>query len=199
MGRLPTLRNNYDDLKKLTLADLKRLGLMVPQHQASSTIKWTRRGETTGEISVLVSLFKTSGYVEFDYTYNRQEQMNYRVQLVQLPSNLRKGHVWYFICPLTGERCRTLYQAGKYFASRKTLKGTLYESQTYSKQYRWYDKTFGPTFKAERAYNELLKPYAKTHYRGKPTPKAKKVMKWEKAEEQAKVREPRSLEDYLYR
>ncbi|WP_020594592.1 hypothetical protein [Spirosoma panaciterrae] len=181
MARFPTFERNFSDLKKLTLADLKRLGLLVPKHRATSTIRWTRRGETTGTIGVAVSLSGTGGYVELEYTYNNQDQINYRINLVQQPSNLGKGQVWYFICPLTGERCRALYQVGKYFASRKAQPRTLYESQTYSKHYRWLDKVYGPMFKAEKAYEELYKPYAKKHYRDKLTPKARKVMKWERA------------------
>lgn len=194
---MPTFRSNYDDLKQLTLADLKRYGLMIPQRQCSATISWTRRGETTGTIGVTVSLSGTGGYVELAYTYDHQDQMKYRVALVQQPSNLGKGSVWYFICPLTGERCRTLYQVGRYFASRKAQPATLYESQTYSKKYREISKTYGPVLQVDNAFNELFKPYTKVFYRGKPTPKAKKVLKLQRAIDEVHARRPRSWKEYV--
>lgn len=196
---MPTFERNFSDLKKLTLADLKRLGYMVPQHRCSSTVNWTRRGETTGTIGVTVSLIGTGGFVELEYIFNSQEPMKYKVELVQLPSNLGKGRVWYFICPLTGERCRTLYQVGKYFASRKAQPRTLYESQTYSKQYRWLDKIYGPDFKADNAFQDTLKPYIKRHYRGKPTPKTRRMMKWDAICDRMNGIKPAPLEDCIYR
>ncbi|MBC3795175.1 hypothetical protein FH603_5710 [Spirosoma sp. LMG 31447] len=179
MGRIPTFRSNFNDLRKLTLANLKQLGYVVSRSRCSGSVRWTRNGETIGTISVTVDLL-WDNCVELEYTYNSEEQMKYKIELVQLPSNLGKGNVWYFVCPLTGKRCRTLYQVGRYFVSRKALQGALYESQTYSKQYRQIARVCGPYYKLREALEKLDKPYAKMFYRGKPTPIARRVFKWQR-------------------
>ncbi len=170
---------------------------MINQARCSGSINWTRRGETTGTVDIAVNLFGEGGYIELHYTFNKTEQINYRVDLVQIPSNLGKGKVWYFVCPLTGERCRTLYLTDKYFASRKAHTGTLYESQTHSKHYRWIDKTFGPELKLDGVYDQVYKRYAKKHYRGKPTPKMRKALILERAYDISKGRTPKSFDEYF--
>lgn len=196
MGRSASFRDNFNDLLKFSLADLKRHGYMVGWHSASLT--WSRNGNKRGTINIGVNLncIKPGNYIQLDYTVDGQP-MSYRIELLQLPSNLGKGQVWYFICPLTGERCRTLYQVGKYFASRKAQPETLYECQMYSKYYRWLDKTFGPELKLDNLYDEVYKRFAKKHYRGKPTPKMKKVLKMKRAYDISKGRIPKSFEEYF--
>ncbi|AKD53798.1 hypothetical protein [Spirosoma radiotolerans] len=198
MSRSSTYKDNYNDLLKFSLADLKRHGYMVGWFSAALT--WTRNGNKRATINIVVNLnlLQQGNYVQLDYTVDSRP-ISYRIKLIQIPSNLGKGFVWYFICPLTGERCRTLYKAGDYFSSRKAQRGTLYESQTYSKHYRWIDKTFGPDFKLDAAYDELFKPYVKKHYRNKPTPKAKKVLRWTEIADKSKKTKLKSLEEYLVR
>ncbi|WP_460978990.1 hypothetical protein [Spirosoma knui] len=193
---MPTFRDNYNDLLKFSLADLKRHGYMIGW--CSAALTWSRNGNKRAAINIAVNLSSLwpGNYVQLDYKVDKHP-MSYRIGLVQVPSNLGKGQVWYFVCPLTGERCRTLYKAGRYFASRKALKGTLYESQTYSKYYRWLDKTFGPELKLDGVYEEVYKRYAKKHYRGKPTPKMKKALKLERAYDVVKGRSPKSFEEYF--
>lgn len=53
----------------------------------------------------------------------------------------------------------------------------MYEKQTYSEHYRNLDRFFYAAFGAEEDHQALAKPYAKQHYRGKPTPKKRKVIK----------------------
>ncbi|GAB3341918.1 hypothetical protein GCM10027299_56290 [Larkinella ripae] len=196
MARIPTFRDNFNDLLKFNLADLKRHGYLVGW--CSQVLTWTRNGNKRGSIRISVNLdcFYPGNFVELEYTIH-EKKMKYRIGLEQLPSNLGKGQVWYFICPLTGERCRTLYEIGNYFASRKAQKNTLYESQTYSKHYRWLDKTFGPAFKLDNAFDDLYKPYTKKHYRGKPTPKALKVLKWNQLNQTSEKQYPGGLDGYI--
>ncbi|MCX6214567.1 hypothetical protein [Spirosoma sp.] len=180
MGRIPAFKNNFNDLLRFSLADLKRHGYLIGWYSAPLT--WTRNGYKRGSINIGVNLdcLWPGNYVQLDYIVDGRS-MSYRIELAQLPSNLGKGNVWYFVCPLTGEHCRTLYKVGDYFASRKAQKGTLYESQTYSKHYRWLDKTFGPELKLDGVYDEVYKRYAKKYYRGKPTPKMRKALALERA------------------
>ena len=97
--------------------------------------------------------------------------------MVSIPSNLGKGHVWYFLCPLTGKRCRNLYLVGERFLHREAFTGCLYEKQTYSSSRRSLNKLFEKAFGAETLYAQLYKNHFKTHYAGKPTKRYERLMK----------------------
>ncbi|WP_205402734.1 hypothetical protein [Spirosoma taeanense] len=180
------------------MADLKRMKLLIGW--ASTVITWRNNSDEVRaaiEVTVNLNCLYPGDYIELKYRA-REELINYKIQLVQVASNLgKKGGIWYFICPSTGKRCRTLYSDGRYFVSRHAFKGTLYESQTYSKTYRSIASMYGPIYKVREAFDELKKPYAKTFYRGKLTPKARKLFKWQQLYNVKHDIELRSIEDYL--
>jgi len=168
MAKPPTFPTLYDDCKKISISDLKRWGHLNPNSYKSSTLTFSSNGNKTGSISIRVNTQPESPYLELDYNCN-EAPINYRVQLVSIPSNIGKGLVWYFICPHTGKRCRKLHLADTYFYHRSAFNGCMYESQTQSKKYREMDKTLGACFKSDSLYSELYKKHFKKTYAGKPT------------------------------
>lgn len=176
MPRFPTFPTLYDDVKTLSIADLKKLGYLVPNNWRRGTVIWWRRGKKIGSIRVSVDIGYTSGMMELDYLYG-EEPVKYKIPLESIPSNLGNGLVWYFRCPHTGKRCRKLYGAGKYFLHRDAFPGCLYESQIQSKFSRQFQKAFGWLFDIEKIEGELGQKYRKRHYGGKPTPLSKKLEK----------------------
>lgn len=130
-------------------------------------------------------------YIQLSYTYNKEESVNYKVDLVSVPSNLGKGKLWYFVCPKTGNRCRKLYGAGKYFLHREAYPDAMYESQTYSKFKRKMDKIFSTVFCVDDLMEELYSKHFKTHYDGEPTKRYKQIMN---QLEQAKQMEPELMQ-----
>lgn len=114
-------------------------------------------------------------YIELNYLYGEQQQ-NYKIDLVSLPSNLGKGKVWYFRCPHTFKRCRKLYCVGGEFLHREAFKRCMYICQTESKHYRAYDKTICAIFKIKKLYEKTNKKYFKNFYNGKPTKRFLKTM-----------------------
>lgn len=167
----PTL---YDTLKTVSISFLTKQGYLKPFQWQSGTITWSRNGNKTASILIRVNTHPKSPYIELDYKCN-EAPINYRVQLISVPSNLGKGVVWHFVCPHTGKRCRKLYLADTYFYHRSAFEGCMYEKQTLSKKNRHLDKMLGEYFKSDQLLEQLCKKYFKKQYAGKPTKKYLKL------------------------
>lgn len=168
----PTL---YNEALQIHISKLKGWGFLNPEQIKSGTINWSRNGNPTGSISIKINTHSEQPYIELDYKY-RDEPRNYKVYLTSTPSNLNKGEIWYFICPQTKKRCRTLYSIGGYFLHREAFTGCMYETQTQSKKYRQLDKTLGAYFEIDNLYSELYKKNFKKTYAGKPTKRYLRIM-----------------------
>ena len=59
---------------------------------------------------------------------------------------------------------------------RSVLRNAMYETQTQSKSYRRIKWAFEPYVLQDKYYEELYKPYFKTHYKGRPTKRYKWLM-----------------------
>jgi len=166
----------YDELKTVSISFLKSHKYLEPGVFKGGTITWSRNGVETGNISIKVNTFSENPYMELDYKCN-QTPINYRVQLVSIPSNLGKGVVWFFICPRTGKRCRKLHCADTYFYHRSAFRGCFYEKQVQSHKYRNLGKQFGLLFGIDKVYEEIYSKHFKKHYNGKPTKRYLKLLK----------------------
>lgn len=132
----PTL---YDEALQIRISKLKEWGYLKPEQVKTGTLTWSRNGNETGSITITVNTYSEQPYIELDYKF-RGELRNYEVYLTSTPSNLKRGEIWYFICPQTIKRCRKLYSINGYFLHREAFNGSMYESQTQSKQYRHLKK-----------------------------------------------------------
>ena len=161
----PTL---YNEVLQINISKLKEWGYLNAKLTKKGAITWSSNGEKTGSISITVSTYTKEPYIELDYKFNGDPR-KYNVRLVSLPSNLGKGRIWYFLCPVTNKRCRKLYSIGGYFLHREAFNGCMYDSQIQSKKYRELDKTLGAYFKTDELYEQLYKKHFKKYYKGKPT------------------------------
>jgi len=139
----------------------------------SGTIRWSGNKKATTDIEISVDTY--SNYVELNYSYN-EEPVNYKINLVPLPSNIGKGKVWYFECPQTKKRCRKLYLVGGYFLHRTAFGGCMYKQQTKSKSMRNQIKMIDAVFKATELYEQIYSKHFKKSYAGKPTKKYIRLM-----------------------
>lgn len=169
---IPTL---YNDVLQLKLSTLSRDGWINEKPYNSCFYHWMIGEKERGCVGVEIYSFLEFKYVKLDYLYKGIKR-NYQIKLISIPSNLGIGKVWYFLCPLTGKRCRKLYCVNGFFYHREAFTGCLYESQIYSKKYRRYDKYYGSYFKLDYLYQQLHKKYFKKYYRGKPTNRYSKIM-----------------------
>lgn len=168
-SRRPTLYNNC---LKLSLATMRRRGHLLPGRRRMVTYSWSRGGDTVGSISATVDMALL--YVELDYTTNGKP-MNYRVELVPRPSNLGKGEVLYFKCPVTGLLCRKLYCIGGMFVHRKAYRGILYEKQTQSHSNRSLD--YSVFMQIEELERQIYSKGFRQTYAGKPTKRYEQILK----------------------
>jgi len=174
MPKFTTFPTLFDDLKTISISFLGKHGYFKPNQMLSGIITWSRNGNKTGSISIMVNTLTESPYLHLDYKYN-EAPINYKVQLISTLSNLGKGVVWYFICPRTGKRCRKLYLADTYFYHRSAFRGCMYKKQTQSKKNRYFDKTLEKCFRTDQLFEQLYKKHFKKQYAGKPTKKYLKL------------------------
>jgi hypothetical protein len=165
-----------NEVLQFSIKDLRLLNYFNGLSYKAGLVSWKRGNERTASISIKVNTIDASPYIELDYKCN-QSPLNYRVQLVSIPSNLGKGIVWFFICPSTGKRCKKLYLADKYFVSRFAFINAMYEQQTKSHKARNLHNTFGKLFGAEDLHEKIYSKHFKTHYAGKPTKRYLQLLK----------------------
>ena len=168
MPKTPTFPTLFDEVLQIDISKLKQWQYLNHTQFKNATLTWSRNGNKTGSISILINTLNEQPYIELDYKYN-DEPRKYKVKLVSMPSNLGNGKIWYFLCPQTNKRCRKLYLIGGYFLHREAFNGCMYESQTHSKNYRQMGKVFGSYFEYDRCYDEIYSKHFKKYYNGKPT------------------------------
>lgn len=110
-------RPKIEDYLTLTIADLKRNGLLAPSAFNTGTITWKRGGVEAASIRVDVDTSAASPYVRLKYTCDGSP-FEYVARLKYTPSNLNRGGYYYFVCPATGHPCRKLFLVGDRFVSR---------------------------------------------------------------------------------
>jgi len=174
MAKFPTYPTLFDEVLQISISKLKEWKYLAPDRIISGTIRWSRNEKETAKINITVNTY--ADFIELNYNCNK-EPVNYKINLVSLPSNIGKGKVWYFQCPHTKKRCRKLYLVGKYFLHREAFKGCMYEKQTKSKETREQEKMIEMVFRTDELYEQLYGKYFKRSYAGKPTKKYIQLMK----------------------
>lgn len=168
---------------KIRLSDLKKAGLLKPSGRPAKAMQanyTNNRGEVISSILIDVRI-GTEGEEGINLYYQAGDQLrDYFIKLVRRPSNLGKGFVYYFVCPLTEELCRVLLapQGLNIFASRKAFTGLVYEIQTVSR----LAKLGHQERKFRQQQNDIFKPYMKTSFKGEPT---STVRRWHKKKRKA--------------
>lgn len=166
----PTL---FDDVLKINISKIKKSGFL--EANKSGNITWSRNGESFSSISI-DSRITNSNTILLSYSYNGESRVC-KIQIVTVQSNLGKGEIPLFICPVTHKKSRILYFINGYFVHREASKESMYESQTYSKNMREQFKLFENITGHEKAYEKIHSKYFKKFYNGKPTKSFVKLLK----------------------
>lgn len=178
MPRIPSFAPTVEDSLIIGLSDLKKK--WHPFHKAFETgwrtMLWKRGEIDSAQISYRISSLnrhEKTLYLRYKF---EDEQINYSLKLVSIPSNLGRGVRWYFVCPATKKRCIKLIcpPGEKHFLHREAFKGILYESQARSKSERRFNQAFGSYFDYLEIEEKVNQKYRKSHYQGKPTRLMKK-------------------------
>jgi hypothetical protein len=194
MAKFPTFPDCFDEVKTITTGCLRRLGYLrsgvIVRH---ASLHWSRGGKPSGSINLDVNA--DDHYLDLRYNVKGPQDVlarpiEFRVSLESRISNLGKGTVWYFICPATGKRCRTLYGIGDYFLSRSAYPSAMYSSQTEGKQWRELSKAFR-VLNLEREH--LEKRHSRTTYKGRLTRRYTRIL-----DKQARI-DPSVIQRFLNR
>ncbi len=105
------------------------------------------------------------------YTHTIGEEKNnvdYQIRIVSVRSNLGKGEVYYFLCPFSFKRCKTLYMGynSLYFKSREAYSHPIYYPSQLSSHNDRHNDIY---WRLERKLPTLREQHPKRHYRGKKT------------------------------
>jgi len=169
MGRTGTGGIVDEEIQRIDLSYLLKNKLLVKGEKRYAKLSWT--GEAS--VSIICEYNEYDIHIKFIHhnyeVYNDATNHTYKIYLNSVPSNLGNGSVLYFICPVSGKKCRILYRCfgSPIFKSRYGYKKRIYyRSQVVCK--RDYANTM------YWRYNDTVLPkleerIKKEHYRGKPT------------------------------
>lgn len=167
MARNATYPMLLDEGIRLKISDFKKLSLLDTQDYVNhkQNINWTN-GNKQNVASIMIEVH--GGVFYFDYSY-KGKPIRYLVEKVVEPSNLGKGFVYYFKCPVSKVKCRVLHLNNGVFVHRSVCKGAMYAQQKESKKWREIDRIYGSAFGLDRMYEQLFAKRRKKYYKGKPT------------------------------
>lgn len=167
MSKFPTFPLLYDNVIQINISKLKQLNYLQPKQIKNGKLNWSKNGNIIGSISMQVNTHSEKAYIELNYNY-KGETRSYKIYLTAILSNLKKGEIWYFICPKTKKRCRILYLIEGYFFHREAFSGCMYWIQTQSKQDRAIARKYKPYWQ-DNEFDKLQSKHFKYFYNGKPT------------------------------
>ena len=168
MGRYKTGAETTAGTRRIELSYLLKKRLLRKWEIGPFTLSWNdNRGNPTGSISIIPHYRDGEAYIVLQYSVTvratgEKKEYNYRIYLVEKPSNLGRGSVLYFVCPQTGNPCRILYQAygSDIFKSRGAYSYRLYYPLQVSSKLEIYTEKY---FSLEKlldeggTYSDLLK------------------------------------------
>lgn len=170
----------HEQLERLTTKGLTSQQVLKPNTIAKGQMWWTCAGNRTASIGYIINTNSNTLTLHYTLT-STQQQVKQTITLQAIASNLNRGKVYYFLCPYTGYRVRTLYLIGGRFRSRHAVRGLYYRSQVLSR----YDRYNERYWKVEKQIEQLTgKGYTHT-YRGSLTATAKRVQALETSQQHA--------------
>lgn len=133
-----------------------------------------------------------------------ESEHDYNIQLTFVPSNLGRGKVPFFVCPVSGNRCRILYRAygSPIWKCRGAYNHTIfYPSQVSSKIYKFCDEYWRLDRQIKKLEEETRN---QTHYNGKPTRRFKRLQRLRDKQRRADylrftpAHVPKILRDFMF-
>lgn len=177
-------RNEVDGLLWLDMPRLKELGYLVGY--VSREIVWTSHPDgAKNRILLTVSMTSSNArlvYTTTDYYSGEKTDYDYLITLTYSSCNYG-GRRWWFVCPLTkngvscGRRVRKLYLQQGLFGCRK-CHNLCYSSQNENRRSAF--KKIYALLEYEQKAEEIMSTIHVPYYKGKPTRKMKRYLKYER-------------------
>lgn len=175
MGRNSSGAATTTSSQRIELSYLLKHGLVEKGRQINGSLSWESRGEKTGEIRIDSDYQPgNGGYLRLRYrltTGGNDCDYDYRIELIEQPSNLGKGTLLYMICPESGRRCRILYRSygSHVWKAREAYQNRIYYPlQLSSKMDRYNDRYWALEKQLKKNEDKRLN----ASYKGKPTKRA---------------------------
>jgi hypothetical protein len=186
MGRYSTGATTVKEAQRIEMSYLIKRGFFSCFGSAYGAHKQSMSWTNGNSISIETIHSPTATQLRLKYTISNQYtsevvNMDYIVLIDWKPSNLGKGLIPYFVCPVSNKRCRILYRAygSHYFKAREAYNHRIYyEAQMSSKKYQIIDRFNTVRWKVEAIWARKRRKY--DSFKGKPT---KFVLKCEALEE----------------
>lgn len=175
MGRITSFPTVFEDIKTISITELKKWGYINANKNQSGTLYWKVLENRVLEVKVFVFNMAPEPFIVLNYTV-QGKNIIYKILLTFTQSNLGKGKICLFLCPKTGKKCRKLYFVNGLFLHRDAYNGIFYKKQLYSKEWRRGKKKIDKLVEAQKLTDELEKPYARKFYNGVPTKSFKKLL-----------------------
>lgn len=159
------------------ISDLIRLGISVFGQQLKREEEPVFRYSTLyikGKPAIRSSYDARRGVLSLSCSINGEPYQG-SIGIAEKSSNLGiGGSYYYFVCPITGRRCRYLYLYGGRFVSRFAIPTLLYPSQMYQARSSALIRGIDTLLELEKFSQER---YRKEYYRGKQTPWGRRITK----------------------
>ncbi|BDS15486.1 hypothetical protein [Aureispira anguillae] len=183
MGRISSFKPSYEGCQTLDIRSLNSSKSFAQNKNLSATLQVSEYWEFTENVICL--RYKAETHILELCFFREGKRYDQKIRITRLETNLKNGYRYFFVCGYTGKRCTKLIRpfGNGCFIHRTGWKNLYYAKQRESKLYRAIsNSSFGISCRLDNLREELYykRPkYQKTHYRGKPTPKYKKIKKLE--------------------
>lgn len=183
MGRNCTGAYTTGECFKIDMGFLLRNGYIKKGQMVTGVLSWSykRDGSNGGNIAFISHYTTRDKYLELMYTitYNdtgEKREMSYKVYFEAVPSNLGKGEIIYFLCPVLGRKCRILYRA---YGSDMWKCRDAYPNRIYYplQQCSKLDKYNTKYWELDEQLKKMNKQRKTSTYKGKMTKRAQKLQK----------------------
>jgi hypothetical protein len=155
VGRHSTGVVTANEALRIELSYLLRQGFIRKGCKIEGILSWTNGSK----IGITSEYTKEARYIKLNYTITfesgEREDCEYTIQLKTIPSNLGRGEIIYFACPLTGRRARILYKCygSKIWKSKEAYGHRIYyPSQQCSKLYYHIERYFALEKELDECY-----------------------------------------------
>jgi hypothetical protein len=169
MGRYSTGAITTGEAIRIELSYLLKKGCIQKGKQLSGSISWTN----DNSIGFESCYTEEEAYIRLKYqntnrSTKEETTHDYKIQLTTIPSNLGKGEVLYFVCPVSGRNCRILYQCygSTIWKSRSAYQNRIYYKTQSCSKYDYHNNRY---WQLTKDLDILLHKRVKDHYKGELT------------------------------